>query len=283
MISRSDAPLTSCDKTRPSRAQRVHAWLALLTCALLCVSGVWAVEDVPSKVAPDRPDVSNSTETVPLGALQIETGLEYARSSVADGPDERRLAAQATIRTGLTDRLEVRLEGEPLVRLRQEQDDTGIGDLDLGLKYRFFDPPEGQWWPSLGVQPFIKVPVAKTPIGSARTDFGLLALATQELPWQLSLDVNAGLVAVGQPHGYLLQALASASVSREFTERLSPFVEVFFASRDERDGRDTLGLDAGVIYFLTRRLALDAAMAAAFRGNGPDYAFRAGFSLRIGR
>jgi hypothetical protein len=58
---------------------------------------------------------------------------------------------------------------------------------------------------------------------------------------------------------------------------------LFFASRDERDGRDTLGLDAGVIYFLTRRVALDAAVEAAFRGNGPDYAFRAGFSLRIGR
>jgi Putative MetA-pathway of phenol degradation len=136
----------------------MHPWLPLLTCALLVISGVWAAEDVPSKVAPDRPTVSNSTETVPVSAVQIEMGLEYARSSVADGPDERRLAAQATLRTGLTDRLEVRLEGEPLVRFQQEQDDTGIGDLDLGLKYRFFVPPEGQWWPSLGVQPFIKVP-----------------------------------------------------------------------------------------------------------------------------
>ena len=282
MTPHADSSLPPRDTIPLARAQRVHRWLAL-ACALLCVSGVWAAEDMPSKVAPDRPTVSNSTETVPVGAVQIELGLEYARSSVVDGPDERRLAAQATIRTGLTDRLEVRLEGEPLVRLRQEQDDTGIGDLALGLKYRFFDPPEGQWWPSLGVQPFVKLPVAKTPIGSERTDFGLRLLASRELPWELSLDVNAGLVAVGQPHGYLLQALASASVSREFMGGLSPFVEVFFASRDERDGRDTLGLDAGVIYFLTRRVALDAAVEAAFRGNGPDYAFRAGFSLRMGR
>ena len=280
MTSHADALLTPCRKIHPARMHRVPPWLALLACAWLCISGARAVEEVPSKVAPDRPTVSNSTETVPAGAVQIETGLEYARSSVSDGPEERRLAAQATIRTGLTDGLEVRLDGEPLVRLRQEHDDTGIGDLALGLKYRFFDPAEGQWWPSLGLQPFVKLPVAETPIGSERTDFGLRLLATRDLPWELNLDVNAGLVAVGQPDGYLLQALASASVSRELTGRLSPFVEVFFASRD---GRDTLGLDAGVIYFLTRRVALDAAVAAAFRGKGPDYAFRAGFSLRIGR
>jgi hypothetical protein len=34
-------------------------------------------------------------------------------------------------------------------------------------------------------------------------------------------------------------------------ERLSPFIEPFFASRDERDRRDTLGRDTGVIYLLT--------------------------------
>ncbi len=263
----------------------VHMWLAPLACGLLYASVLVASQDVPSEVAPDRPSVSNSTQTVPVGALQIELGLEYARSSVADSPAEHRLAMQATLRAGLTDRFEVRLESEPLVRLRQEQDDTGPGDVALGFKYRFFDPPEGHWWPSLGIAPFVKLPVAETPIGSERTDFGVLVLASQDLPWRLNLDVNAGLVAVGQvrPHGYLLQALASASVSRQVGGGLSPFGELFFASREERDRRHTLGLDAGVIYLLTQRVALDAAVETTLTGQGPDYAFRAGFSVRLGR
>jgi hypothetical protein len=41
----------------------------------------------------------------------------------------------------------------------------------------------------------------KDPVGSDRTDFGFRVLGTQELPWQLNMDINAGLVAVGQPHG----------------------------------------------------------------------------------
>jgi hypothetical protein len=259
--------------------------LALLTCGLLCASVLIASQDVPPEVLPDRPDVSNSTQTVPVGAFQIELGLEHAHSSVADSPAEHRLAIQATLRAGLTDRFEVRLDGEPFVQLWQEQNDAGSGDVALGFKYRFFDPPEGQWLPSLGIESFVKLPVAKTPIGSERTDLGVLVLASQDLPWQLSLDVNAGLVAVGQvrPHGYLLQALASASVSRKVGERLSPYAELFFASREERDGRHTLGFDAGLIYLLTRRIALDAAVETTLSGQGPDYAFRAGFSVLVGR
>ena len=189
------------------RMRSIQIWLALLACGLLCASVLMASQDVPSEVASDRPSVSNSTQTVPVGALQIELGLEYARSSVTDGPAEHRLATQATLRAGLTDRFEARVEGEPLVRLRQEQDDTGPGDVALGVKYRFFDPLEGRRWPSLSIEPFVKLPVAEAPIGSERTDFGVLVLASQDLPWQLSLDVNAGLVAVGQvqPRGYLMQ------------------------------------------------------------------------------
>jgi hypothetical protein len=38
-----------------------------------------------------------------------------------------------------------------------------------------------------------------------------------------------------------------------------------------------------VIYLLTRRVALDAAVETTLTGQGPDYAFRAGFSVRLGR
>jgi Putative MetA-pathway of phenol degradation len=244
-----------------------------------------ASQDLPLEVAPDRPSLTNSAQTVPVGALQIELGLEYAPSSLAASPPERRLAMQATLRAGLTDRLEVRLDSEPLVWLRQAQDHTGLGDVALGMKYRFFDPPEGGWWPSLGIEPTANLPVGNMPIGSGRTDFGVRLLASQDLPWQLSLDINARPVAVGQvqPHGYLLQALTSDAVSRKVGEHQSPYAEVFFASREERDERETLGLDAGIIYFLTRRKALDAAMGTTLTGQGPDYVLRAGFSVLLSR
>jgi len=256
-------------------------WPALLACAWLVATLAWASEDVLLTVEPDRPDISNSTHTVPVRALQVELGLEYARTH--NDPSERRLALQTTLRTGLSDRLEVRLDGTPLVRLREASDDLGLGDIAPGLKYRIFEPPHGQGWPSLGIQPFVKIPTARVPIGSGRLDAGLLALADQDLPGEMQLTVNAGLIVVGQPHGALLQGLASASLSREFWGRLSPFLEMFFASREERDGHDTVGLDTGVVYLVTRRVALDAAAEMTINRRRPDYALRTGVSLLVGR
>jgi len=254
-------------------------------CAALALEASVAVAEEPTRIQTDRPSVSNSTSTVPPGALQIEGGVDYSVSRVSGGSDERQFQLGAMLRAGLTDRLEVRLDGSPLVRLRGAEDDTGSGDPTLSLKYRFLDVREGSWWPSLGLLPFVKLPIARAPIGSERVDFGLTALASVDLPWQLGLDANVGLAAIGRSNGdaFLLQELVSAALSRQIGERWSTYVEVFYSSPSERGAHDIVGLDAGIQFFLTPRLALDAAAETSFGGPGPDYAFRAGVSVRLGR
>ena len=244
-----------------------------------------AIAEEPARIQTDRPSVSNSTSTVPPSALQIEGGVDYSLSRVSGGPDERQFVLSAMLRAGLTDRLEVRLDGAPLVRLRGVENDTGFGDPTLGVKYRFLDAREGSRWPSLGLLPFVKLPIARAPIGSERVDFGLTALASVDLPWQLGLDANVGFVAIGQSNreAFLLQAVASAALSRQIGERWSTYVEVFYSSPAERGARDIVGLDAGIQFFLTPRVALDAAAETSFGGPGPDYALRAGVSVRLGR
>jgi hypothetical protein len=243
-----------------------------------------AAAELPGDIDPDRPDATNSARTVAPGIVQVEAGVTYARARLAASPDERRLSAAATLRIGLTERLEARIDGEPFVRLRGADDDTGSGDYAFGVKYRFLDAEDGRWWPALGVLPFVKPPIADGPIGSERPDFGVIALASFDLPAELGLDVNAGAVAVGQtrPNGYLVQALTSASLSRRFGAA-SLFVEVAFASRAERDGRDTLAAQTGVVYVLAPWLALDAAAGTSLLGPAPDVTVRAGLSARFGR
>jgi hypothetical protein len=233
-----------------------------------------------SMVSPDRPDVTDNTATVPLGAVQIETGVEYVRARRAGAPAEQSLTLSPTVRAGLGDRLEARLEGEGLIRLRGGED-ADRGALGLGLKYRFVDGDSP--WPSLGLEPLVRFPIA--PARSGRPDVGARALASWELPGPFTLDVNAGMAAVAQssPGGYLLQALVSASLGWQITARLSGFGELFFASRSERGGGDSLGFDTGLVYLLTPRLGIDAALATLLTGQGPDVAVRAGVSVRLGR
>jgi hypothetical protein len=188
---------------------------ALVGAVVLVAALSWAADDGPLQIEPDRPDISNSTHTVPVRALQVELGLEDARSH--NNSTERRLALQTTLRTGLSDRLEVRLDSELLVRLKEDSDDVGLGDIAVGVKARVFEPPAGRGWPPLGVQPFVKLPTARMPIGS----------------------------------GHL--------------------------------GEDAVGLDAGLIYLVTRRVALDAAAEVTLNRHRPGYALRTGVSVLVGR
>jgi len=244
----------------------------------------WAADE-REPISPDRAGASTDTATVGAGVIQIETGLAYGHERIAGRPGARRFSAEAAVRWGLTERLEIGLDGEPLVRMRGPEDDTGHGDLTVTAKYRFLDAREGSWLPSLGLLPFVKLPVAKEPIGSGKTDFGALLLASVTLPGQVDLDVNAGLTAVGQsrPDGYLLQAVAALGLSRDVSESVSLFTDVLYASRGERAGGDSVLLDFGVIWWPTRDVALDFSLETSPVGTGADWAARAGVSFRFGR
>lgn len=236
-------------------------------------------------INPDRPDLTTSAEVVPAGALQVETGLEYERARVGGGPTERQLSVQGVLRLGLTPALEVSLEGVPFVWLRSGEEDHGSGDYTLGLKYRFQAPAPDASGPALAVKPFVKLPIAREPIGSERTDFGALLLMTLGLPWGLGLDANAGVAAIGQrrPEGFIPQGIASASLTWAVTERLSTITELFFSTKDERDGRDSLLTTVALMYRITPRLAVDAGMRTTITGQGPDWSAFIGLSVRLGR
>ncbi len=253
-------------------------------CLVVTIGAAGAAAEEPERIQTDRPSISTSASTVAPGALQIESGVTYSRTSVGGSPADKQFTIEATWRAGLTERLEVRLEGEPLVVTRNEQDDTGLGNLTLDAKYRFSDGREDSWRPSLGVLPFVTFPVAHAPHGTNIPDFGLIGIASFDFPLGLSLDANLGVGGKAQrPQGYLAQGFASAALGLDIGERWSIFGEVFYSSAAERGARGSVGFDAGVQFFVTRVIAVDAAAQTSLAGPGPDYLFRAGFSIRFGR
>ncbi len=131
----------------------------------------------------------------------------------------------------------------------------------------------------------MKLPTAREPIGSERPDFGALLLMSIALPWGLSLDANAGVAAIGQrrPEGFIPQGIVSASLSWAVTERLSTITELFFSTKDERGGRDSLLTTVALMYRVTPRLAVDAGMRTTLTGRGPDWSALIGLSVRLGR
>ncbi|HEY7650387.1 MAG TPA: transporter [Methylomirabilota bacterium] len=239
-----------------------------------------------AQIEPDRPELTESAKLVPRGSVQLETGVAYSKERRAGEPAEKTLELEADLRIGLTRQLEVDLEGEPFVRVRGPQDDTGVGDITIGFRYRFIEAFEDYPWPPhLAVKAFAKLPIADEPIDTERPNFGLLLLASFDLPWDFELEVNLGAAAIGQtrPNGYLAQALGSASLSHDLTTSLFGFLELLLASRDQRDGRGSMSINVGLVYRVTSRLAVDAGIQTSLLGEAPDYVARAGLSVRWGR
>ncbi len=259
---------------------------ALAVAVVLLSIGAAAAQDKDDAepVQPDRAGASTSTNIVGAGAVQIETGFNYGHERAGGRPTQKRFGLEAAVRIGLTDDLEVGFTSEPFVRLRGDVDDTGHGDFTLNAKWRFFKPTEGSPWPQLAVLPSVTLPVTEEPFGSGKTDFGAILLASFDLPWQVGLDLNAGMSAIGQnaPSGYLLQAFIGAGLAKDIGA-FTLFTDVVYTSRQTRDERDTVILDGGVVYRPTRDVALDASVVTSLAGQAPDWTVRAGVSVRFGK
>ena len=235
-----------------------------------------------AEIEPDRPELTESAKLVPRGAVQLEAGVAFSSERRAGLATEKTFAAEADLRIGVSRNVELNLGWEPLVRVRGPQDDTGVGDVTLGVRYRFVEGFEDEAWPPhTAVKVFTKLPVADEPLGTGRPDFGVLLLASFELPQDFELEVNVGAAALGQtrPHGYLGQAIATASLSRDRAPSLLGFLELLFSSRGERDGREQLAVNVGLVYRLTGALAVDAGVQTSLVGQGPDYVVRTGLSV----
>ena len=219
----------------------------------ILILGLSAIIEIPRRMVEEQQSGDQSVAATDLTLSQLDKEVRFARDVTVPTPT----------------RLDV----------------TDHGDFTLAAKYRFLDGPEGSWLPSLGLLPFVKLPVSEEPLGSGKTDVGALLLVSLELPARLNLDFNGGLAAVGQsrPSGYLLEAILAAGLSRDLGERLTLFTDLFYATRDERQGRDGLLLDAGVIWRPTPDVALDASVVTSLAGRGPDWALRGGVSVRFGR
>ena len=263
---------------RARTAARASAALALaLTTSLVALPA--AAED---EIEPDRPEQTESAKLVPRGAVQLESGVAISRERRAGKASEFMLESEADFRIGIARSVELDVGWQPLLHVWGREHDTGPGDVTVGVRYRFLEGAEdAPWSPHLAVKLFSKLPVAGEPLGTGRPDFGGLFLLSVELPHDVQLEINLGVAAVGQtrPNGYLPQGLATASVSREIVSSLLGFVEVLFNSAVERHQRGQLALNVGLVYRLTRDLAVDAGVQTSLVGQGPDYVLRTGLSV----
>ena len=251
----------------------------------LCLASAPAAaeeEDEPT-VGPDRPDVSDNTITIEPGLAQLELGFNYGRASA----DETGIATPVLVRVGVWNAAELRLSGDAFVRQTTPTGSaSGLGDLGLGAKLRFWE--EGDLYPSLGLEPGLKIPTASREkgLGSGSPDAGVALLTGKDLPLQLHTDVNLGLTYLADARNDgsgQVQAGASISTGLALLDgRINPFWEIYWFSPEAPGEGHVVSTDFGVIAVVANRVALDASADIGLTDAAGQFTVGGGMSFLFG-
>jgi hypothetical protein len=125
---------------------------------------------------------------------------------------------------------------------------TGLGDIELGAKYRFFNPSEGDWRPEIGMFPLIELPT-----GDAARGLGAGYLCAYIPVW---LQKNFGRWTSYGGGGYWINPgrgnrnywFAGWLLQRQVTDALALGAELFHQTASTRGGKDATGFNAGGQY-----------------------------------
>ena len=254
--------------------QRFILWLTAL--AVVAAPSSTRGQDLE----PDRPDVTNGTHIVDVGLLQIEFGGLLARKG-----SSRAFASPFTARVGLTEWLEARAGTDGLLSVSDGVTQViGLGNVQLGAKLRLWADPGGA--PVLSILPTVNLPAASSEkgLGSGEPDYTVAALTGTDIGRHVHLDVNYGIGAIGSGAnaGHFVQHLVSMSLSDAISDNWNPYVEAFWFSRQANDGGNVSAIDAGAIYDLGRRYALDGGVQFGLGSDAPPVAVFAGMTMLVG-
>ncbi len=230
------------------------------------------------KINAGRPDQSQGTNTVPKGALQLETGFNYRKDNL-NGNNVRTLAYPSlTVRLGLLNRLELRVEGsleDSVVEEDVRRRVRGFGPLGIGGRIHL--------WEQDGILPEAALTAVLTlPTGSAgmhpqnpeaRVNLGLSHTLSDRL--SLTYSLRYGWIQDATEIQYASNLLA------ELTEKLSVYVE-FFGLKEEGNQAEQ-NADIGFLWFPWHNVQLDVSAGVGLNRPAPDYFITTGFSIRLPR
>ena len=187
--------------------------------ALLCLAALPAWADELGPICADRPGKGTSPCTVASGHAQVEVGLFDETTQRRAGVTTDAGSAGAVLaKYGVSDRLDLeagmalyqfqRMAG-PAGRTRLD----GIGDLALRAKYQVSDGPV-----AFVVEPYIKLPTARTGLGNGHVEGGLVAPVSYDLGggWSLGATPEADLLLNGSGSGYHANLVGVAGIGKAF-------------------------------------------------------------------
>jgi len=272
-------------QTRKSLAQ----WIEVLALSFVLISVGSAAAEVPDLVT-DRPDQTESSETVPPGYVQFEFGWTHAEDD--EGADVTSDSFPETlIRVGVVENLEFRFGFSGYIWEDMDppggpsDSEHGAGDLEIGLKWRL--------WNEMGLRPQTallagtSVPTGEAPFSSERFDPSIRLACSHTLTETLGLGYNlAGNWTTEEDARGDRDTKASLAytivLGIALSEQLGTFIE-FFGEVPTDEGNPANSLDGGFTYLIADNLQVDVLGGVGISEDAEDWFLGAGLVWRLPR
>lgn len=253
----------------------------------LAVGTSAAAQETP-RFCPNRPTLGASGCTTEPGRVQIEmSGVDWQRDDDSDEREDIILAGDIQARIGVGPRTEVQVgwAGFGHVRTRDKASgrvaaSDGVGDVRLAVRQNL-SHPDGEAL-SIGLEPFVTLPVGRTPVGAGDWAAGIVLPISYAMTERWSVAVTGEIRATVDADGDGRHLAYGGIVGAEYavTERVMAVAELALARDDDPNGQQTRALAAGSIAWQPGPgLQLDVLAVAGLNRTSPDFRLVTGAAI----
>lgn len=228
----------------------------------------------------DRPDFTESTETVAKGMKQLEAGTTFGNRL----SEESASLGETLLRIGTSARTELRLAMNSYSYARSRGVTVrGFEDFSIGTKVKLMNGGgEGSLKPAVAVIIGSTIPTGGALVGANKPQpevkFGLAWDLTSRVAF--SSNLNYAHVA-SKEDGEYREYAATGSLAVGLTDRLGSYLEYYTFQPNIQIVPSTHYLNGGLTYGFTDNLQLDVRSGLGLRRiAGPDYFLGLGISRR---
>jgi hypothetical protein len=212
---------------------------AKLSSALLVISCLCFFFFAASSLQAQQPFVTDDADTTPRGKFHFEFSNEFDWLQRSAFPSLKQNTLDFEIDFGLLENVEIGLAA-PVLTIFNDRGTvprrlTGLGDMNLSVKYNFLKEREKSSWPAFAVTVNLELPTGDTErqLGSGLTDVYINGVAQKSLTGKTKLRLNTGLLFSGNTTTGLIGIrtrgtviTSSGSLVRQFQAKLQLGVEL---------------------------------------------------------
>ncbi len=260
------------------------AHLAIVIVLALCLAPIAQANAQVPELITDRPDQTESSETVRPGYVQFEFGWTHRKDD--EGADVTSDSLPETlVRIGVADDLEFRFGFDGYVWKDTDVAgaDEGAGDLEIGVKWKLWE--EAGRRPQTAILAGTSLPTGETPFSSERFDPSVRLACAHTLTETLAFGYNVGSLwsteedATGD-RDTTASVTYSAVLGIALSEQLGTFIE-FFGEAPTSEGKPGNSFDAGLTYLIADNLQIDLLGGVALSEAADDWFIGAGLVWRL--